>query len=206
MLQASRLECVRGDRKLFSGLSFALKPAEILHLEGANGSGKTSLLRIVLGLAPPESGEVRWRDAPIRSLGEEYRRELAWCGHSIALKDDLSAVENMQAAAAVAGRSMDRGAAFAALRRAGIAAATAELPARSLSQGQQRRVALARLPQSGAKLWALDEPFAALDADGVEWLRGEIEAHAAAGGLAIVTSHQPLPVRAAFSTLKIAAA
>jgi heme exporter protein A len=205
MLQASRLECIRGDRKLFSGISFALKPGEILHLEGANGSGKTSLLRIVLGLAPPEGGEVRWNDAPIRALGEEYRRELAYCGHSTALKDDLSAIENTQAAAALAGRSMDRDAALAALDRAGIATATAELPVRSLSQGQKRRVALARLPQSGAKLWALDEPFAALDAGGVEWLRREIEAHAEAGGLALVTSHQALPVRTGFSTLRIAA-
>lgn len=204
MLQASRLECVRGERKLFSGISFTLTPGAILHLEGANGAGKTSLLRIVLGLAPPESGEVRWNDTPIRALGEEYRRDLAYCGHSIALKDDLSAVENMQAAAALAGPGMDRGAALAALDRAGIAAATAELPVRSLSQGQKRRVALARLPESGAKLWALDEPFAALDAAGVEWLRKLLEAHVAAGGLALVTSHQALPVRAGVSTLRIA--
>ena len=205
MLQASRLECVRGDRRLFSGVSFALKAGELLHIEGANGAGKTSLLRIVLGLASLESGEVRWNDAPIRSLGDEYRRELAYCGHSTALKDDLSAVENTQAAAALAGRSMDRGAALAALDRAGIATATAELPVRNLSQGQKRRVALARLPQGGAKLWALDEPFAALDAVGIEWLRELIEAHVAAGGLALVTSHQPLPVRAGVSTLRIAA-
>lgn len=203
MLQASRLECVRGDRKLFSGISFALKPGGILHLEGANGAGKTSLLRIVLGLAPPESGEVRWKESPIRVLGEEYRRELAYCGHSTALKDDLSAVENTQAAAALTGRNMDRGAALAALDRAGIATATAELPVRSLSQGQKRRVALARLPQSGAKLWALDEPFAALDAGGVDWLRKLLEAHVAAGGLALLTSHQALPVRAGVSTLRI---
>jgi heme exporter protein A len=205
MLQASRLECLRGDRKLFSGISFSLKPGEILHVEGANGSGKTSLLRIVLGLAPLESGEVRWKQRPIRALGDEYRRELVYCGHSVALKDDLSALENTQAAAALAGRSMDRSAALAALDRAGIPATTAELPARSLSQGQKRRVALARLPQSGATLWALDEPFAALDAGGVEWLRGLIEAHAAAGGLALVTSHQPPTARAGVSTLRVGA-
>jgi heme exporter protein A len=205
MLQASRLECIRGDRKLFSGISFTLKPGGILHLEGANGAGKTSLLRIVLGLAPPESGDVRWNDTPIRALGEEYRRELAYCGHSTALKDDLSAIENTLATAALAGRSLDRGAALAALDRAGIAAATAGLPVRSLSQGQKRRVALARLPQSGAKLWALDEPFAALDAGGVDWLRKLLEAHVAAGGLALVTSHQALPVRAGLSTLRIGA-
>jgi heme exporter protein A len=199
MLQASRLECVRGDRRLFSGVSFALKPGELLHLEGANGAGKTSLLRIVLGLAQPESGEVRWNDAPIRSLGEAYRRELAYCGHSTALKDDLSAVENTQAAAALAGRPLDRDAALATLDGAGITAGTAGLPVRSLSQGQKRRVALARLARSGAKLWALDEPFAALDAVGVEWLRRQIEAHTAAGGLALVTSHQALPLRAGVS-------
>jgi heme exporter protein A len=203
MLQASHLECVRGDRRLFSGISFSLGPGELLHVEGANGAGKTSLLRIVLGLAPLESGEVRWKDEPIRSVGEDYRRELAYCGHSIALKDDLSALENTRAAAALAGRSMDRGEALAALDRAGIAAATAGLPARSLSQGQRRRVALARLPQCGAKLWALDEPFAALDASGVEWLRKLIEAHVASGGLALVTSHQALPMRSGFSTLRI---
>src|SRR5688572_30836292 len=156
MLQASRLECLRGDRKLFSGISFSLKPGEILHVEGANGSGKTSLLRIVLGLAPLESGEVRWKDRPVRALGEEYRRELAYCGHSAALKDDLSALENTRAAAALAGRAMERTTALTALGQAGISAGTAELPARNLSQGQKRRVALARLPQSGARLWALD--------------------------------------------------
>lgn len=203
MLQASQLECVRGERRLFSGISFALQPGELLHVEGGNGAGKTSLLRIVLGLAPPENGEVRWNGAPIDSAPEEYRREAAYCGHSTALKEDLSALENTQATAALAGRGMDRGAALAALDRAGIGAATAGLPVRSLSQGQKRRVALARLPQSGAKLWVLDEPFAALDAAGVEWLRQLIEAHVTAGGLALVTSHQALPVRTGFAMLAI---
>jgi heme exporter protein A len=206
MLQASQLECTRGDRRLFRGISFSLKPGEILHLEGANGAGKTSLLRIVLGLAPLESGEVRWKDKPIRELGDEYRREIAYCGHAAALKDDLSAVENTQTAAALAGRSLDRGAALAALARAGVAAATAGLPVRNLSQGQKRRVTLARLAGSGATLWALDEPFAALDVEGVEWLRGEIEAHVAAGGMALVTSHQPLPARSGVATLKVGGA
>ena len=205
MLQASRLQCVRGERRLFSDVSFGLKPGELLHLEGANGAGKTSLLRIVLGLAPPESGEVRWKDTLIRSLGEHYRREVEYCGHSTALKDDLSAIENTRAACALAGRNMGDSEALAALDRAGISAATAELPVRSLSQGQKRRVALARLPQSRATLWALDEPFAALDAAGADWLRQLIERHVAAGGLALVTSHQALPVRSSFSTLRIGA-
>ena len=205
MLQASRLECVRGERRLFGDLSFSLKAGEALHVEGANGAGKTSLLRIVAGLAMPESGEVRWSDAPIRSLGEDYRRELEYCGHSTALKDDLSAVENLRAACALAGRSLDRGETLGALERAGIGAATAGLPVRSLSQGQRRRVALARLAQSEAKLWALDEPFAALDAGGTDWLRGLIEKHVAAGGLVLLTSHQALPLRTGVSTLRLGA-
>jgi heme exporter protein A len=205
MLQASRLECIRGDRRLFSGVSFSLKPGGMLHVEGANGAGKTSLLRIVLGLAPLESGEVRWNGSPIRALGEAYRRELAYCGHTPALKDDLSALENTRVAAELAGRSLERGEALAALERAGIAAATAALPVRSLSQGQKRRVALARLPHCGTKLWALDEPFATLDAAGVEWLGAMIEGHVAGGGMALVTSHQALPTRAGRSTLRIAA-
>jgi heme exporter protein A len=204
MLQASRLECIRGDRRLFSGISFSLRPGEMLHVEGANGAGKTSLLRIVLGLAPLESGEVRWDGSPIRALGEAYRRELAYCGHTPALKDDLSALENTRAAAALAGRGVEHAEALAALEGAGIAPATAALPVRNLSQGQKRRVALARLPQCGAKLWALDEPFAALDAGGVEWLGGMIESHVAAGGMALVTSHQALPLRGGFSALRIA--
>jgi len=203
MLQASQLECVRGERRLFTGLSFSLKPGDLLHVEGANGAGKTSLLRIVLGLSPPESGEVCWKDTPIRALGEDYRRELAYCGHSTALKDDLSAVENTRAAGALAGRRIGRDEALAALDRAGIAAATAELPVRSLSQGQKRRTVLARFPKSGARLWVFDEPFAALDAGGVEWLSGLIEGHISAGGLALVTSHQALPLRAGFATLRI---
>jgi len=205
MLQASALECIRGERRLFAGLSFALKPGELLHVEGANGAGKTSLLRIALGLTPPESGEVRWNGTPIRDLGEAYRRELTYCGHSNALKDDLSAVENVRAAAALSGRRIGHNDALTVLERVGIAAAAAELAVRSLSQGQKRRAALARLPGSDAKLWVLDEPFAALDADGVGWLSGLLEAHVAGGGLALVTSHQPLSLRAGRATLRIGA-
>lgn len=205
MLQASALECVRGDRMLFTALSFTLKPGELLHVQGANGAGKTSLLRIALGLTPPEKGEVRWNNTPIRALGSDFRREVAFCGHSNALKDDLSAVENVRAAAALAGQRVARAQALAALDRVGIAPSAADLPVRSLSQGQKRRTALARLAQPGAKLWVLDEPFAALDAGGVEWLSGMIEAHLAASGLALVTSHQPLPAGARSTTLRIGA-
>jgi len=204
VLAASELECVRGDRTLFSGLSFAVAPGAGLLVQGANGAGKTSLLRIAVGLAPPARGDVTWDGRPIRSLGPTYRREVLYCGHPNALKDDLTAVENVRAAAALAGRSITTAAARGALAQVGVAAVS-DLPVRSLSQGQKRRAALARLALDGARLWVLDEPLAALDVGGVDWLAGMLDAHLAAGGMALVTSHQPLAARARLATLKLGA-
>ena len=204
MLAAMALECIRGDRTLFSGISFALAAGAGLLVQGANGTGKTSLLRILVGLSPPAQGEVAWAGRPIRSLGEAYRREVLWCGHANALKDDLSALENVRAAGALAGRPIAEGEARDALERTGVGA-QADLPVRSLSQGQKRRTALARLLFSRAKLWVLDEPVAALDAGGVEWLAAAIDRHLETGGLAVVTSHQPVATRARFDTLKLGA-
>jgi heme exporter protein A len=204
VLAASELECVRGDRMLFSGLSFAVAAGAGLLVQGANGAGKTSLLRIAVGLSPPARGDVTWHGRPIRSLGAAYRREVLYCGHPNALKDDLTPVENVRAAAALAGRSIGDQAARGALAQVGVDAA-ADLPVRSLSQGQKRRTALARLALDGAKLWVLDEPLAALDAGGAEWLAGRVDAHLAAGGMALVTSHQPLATRAGLATLKLGA-
>jgi heme exporter protein A len=204
VLAASELECVRGDRTLFTGLSFAVAPGVGLLVQGANGVGKTSLLRIAVGLAAPAHGEVTWDGQPIRALGPAYRRELRYCGHPNALKDDLTAVENVRAAAALAGRPITSDAARAALARVGVDEA-ADLPARSLSQGQKRRTALARLALDRARLWVLDEPLAALDAGGAEWLAGMLDVHLAGGGMALVTSHQPLATRTALATLKLGA-
>ena len=204
MLAASALECIRGDRTLFVGVSFALAAGAGLLVQGANGAGKTSLLRILVGLSPPAEGEVAWEGRPIRSLGEAYRREVLWCGHANGLKDDLSALENVRTAAALAGHPIAEDAARDALERAGVGA-QAYLPARSLSQGQKRRTTLARLLFARAKLWVLDEPVAALDAGGVEWLAAALDGHLASGGLAVVTSHQPLGTRSRFATLKLGA-
>src|SRR5262245_44654327 len=204
MLTASALECIRGDRTLFTGVSFALASGAGLLVQGANGAGKTSLLRILVGLSPPVQGEVAWQGRPIRSLGEAYRRELLWCGHANALKDDLSALENVRAAAALSGRPIAEGAARDALAGAGVCAQT-DLPARSLSQGQKRRAALARLLFARAKLWVLDEPVAALDASGVQWLAAALDRHLESGGLAVVTSHQPLATRSRFDALRLGA-
>jgi len=210
MLQAHRLECTRGDRTLFRGLSFSVAPAQLLHLAGANGAGKTSLLRILCGLLSPTHGEVRWGGRPIASTREEYAAQLLYIGHSNALKDELTALENLEIGATLAGRRCTRDAAFDALEELGVGRC-AQLPVRALSQGQRRRVSLARLALggmgamgatgargggggNGAGLWILDEPFAALDTAAVTHLENLIARHVTAGGMVVLTTHQPLAI------------
>ncbi len=195
MLSANDLECVRGTRRLFAGVSFRLHPGECLLVQGPNGSGKTSLLRILCGLARPERGEVRWNDAPIWRIDEEYRAELAYCGHSNALKDDLTPSENLLAAASLCGQPASRGAAADALEAFGVRQLDA-LPVRALSQGQKRRVGLSRLALAARRLWILDEPLASLDARAAQALAGLVDAHLERGGIAVLTSHQPIELRA----------
>jgi heme exporter protein A len=184
------LACVRGERRLFDQLSFEVGGGELFWVSGPNGSGKTSLLRMLCTLLPPESGELRWRGAPVRELGEVYLSELAYLGHAPAVKDDLTAEENLRFALAQQGVRASRAQALAALRAYGLAGSE-ELPARALSQGQRRRVALARLELCGARaLWVLDEPLTALDAQAVTLVRGRIAAHLGRGGVVVLTSHQ----------------
>jgi heme exporter protein A len=191
MLEAAGLECERGTRTLFRGVSLAVTAGELLRVAGANGSGKTSLLRILCGLASPSAGVVRWKGQPIAALKEEYARELVYIGHAPAVKDDLTPHENLAIACRLAGRPAGAEALRAALAQLGVP----ELPVRKLSQGQRRRAALARLWVSAAPLWLLDEPYAALDADGMEALNGRIGSHAAAGGAVIYTTHQEVGIR-----------
>ena len=200
MLEAVDLECRRGGRTLFRGLSFALKRGELLRIAGANGSGKTSLLRLLCGLLTPEAGEVRWKGVPILGLREEYSRELVYLGHAPAVKDDLTAAENLSIAARLSGLSPSADSVEAALELFEVPA----LPVRKLSQGQKRRAALARLPLStAARLWLLDEPFNALDAGGVALLKGLIDRHVGAGGVVAYTTHQD-PGLAAARVLELA--
>lgn len=193
MLSVSNLSCVRADQTLFSGVGFELAPGECLHLEGGNGVGKTSLLRILAGFSPAAQGEVRWQGELLDSSACRLPQDLLYLGHQLALKEELNAVENLQAGAAIAGTSIAREAALAALQRLGLGSRAA-LPVRVLSQGQKRRVALARLVLQTQPLWLLDEPFVALDGPAQSLVAGFMEAHLARGGMVLFTSHQPVDI------------
>lgn len=189
MLRGTGLECTRGGRRLFSSLSFDLAAGALLQVRGANGSGKTSLLRIVCGLLTPDAGEISWDGRGISGLGEEYRARLAYVGHLNAIKDELDPGENLRYSSQIAGVSTTAAELDEALRVFGLD--RARLPCKLLSQGQKRRAALARLKLSHARsLWVLDEPFAALDAEGVAVTRSLIEAQLARGGAVMFTTHQ----------------
>jgi heme exporter protein A len=197
MLQARQIECTRGNRRLFQDLSFRLEAKQALRVRGENGSGKTSLLRMVAGLSPVEAGEILWNEARIAGLGEDYRRDLLFLGHANGLKDDLTAVENLQHALALAGTRAGGAELRAALVDQGLAA-VADLPVKLLSQGQKRRVALVRLGFSADKpLWILDEPFSALDAVSIGRIEKVVVAHLQRGGMALFTTHQEVELAGA---------
>ncbi len=191
MLEISSLSCRRGERCLFSALDFQLKPGQLLHLQGSNGSGKTTLLRALCGLLHPETGQIRWRGEPIERLAEDYYRDLLYLGHLNGIKGDLTGLENLRIASRLAGRGARDLAIGEALARIGLGG-FADLPCRMLSQGQKKRVALARLLLSNSPLWILDEPFSALDVDAVTLLDDLIRAHIEGGGLVVLTTHQAL--------------
>lgn len=193
MLSVSDLSCARGERRLFSGLAFELDAGQWLHVQGENGAGKTTLLRTLVGLSHAESGEIRWRGEPIRTQAEEFRREVLYLGHHNAVKEELTPFENLALAAALDGRTLDEAEALAALHRFGLRGRE-DLTVRFLSAGQKRRVLLARLVTRKAPLWVLDEPFTALDVKAVDMLSGLIGEHIAGGGMAILTSHQAMPI------------
>ena len=200
---------MRGGRSLFSGLSVDVPGGHVLRVTGANGAGKTSLLRMVCGLLRPERGEVLWRGTRIGTLREEFHRQLVYLGHAAALKDELSPIENLLTSTRLGGEEPSVDQAVAALAAAGLGGLDAQehghgnaqghgqghglhAPSRNLSQGQRRRVALARLLlATEAPLWVLDEPFNALDTAAAAWLVQVIATHVRRGGVVLLTSHQP---------------
>ncbi len=193
MLEVADLACLKGDRLLFRELAFRLQAGGLLRVAGPNGVGKTSLLRLVTGLAMPEAGEVCWRGASIRREREAFHGELLYLGHAPALNDLLTPLENLRFACAASGDRAEAQACIDALVRIGLEDQL-DLPARVLSQGQRRRVGLARLFLSARRpLWVLDEPFTALDVHAVADLAATLSDHCTAGGMVMLTTHQDAP-------------
>lgn len=196
-LTCEGLSAARGDRVLFRDIGFTLHGGDALWVRGANGSGKSTLLRLLCGLGLPLEGEVRWCREPIRQVREYFHRHVLYAGHAGGIKDDLLAWENVAMAALLAGQRCTRAQALDALERIGLQA-QAQLPARVLSQGQRRRVALARLyldPLPSVLL--LDEPFSALDQDAVTGLCAQLERHLDSGGTLVYTTHQAVALEPA---------
>ena len=186
-LRVRGLECRRGDRSLFSGLAFAVRSGELVWVRGANGQGKTTLLRTLAGLSAPESGEIAWADTPTL-------RSFLYLAHANALKEDLTVDESLRFLLDLAGEPATGTELDAALGRFGLGSRR-RAPVRTLSQGQRRRVALARLAVPSPPLtWLLDEPFDALDASGIDVLNALLVEHARRGGSVLLTSHVPLAI------------
>ncbi|MDP1999792.1 MAG: cytochrome c biogenesis heme-transporting ATPase CcmA [Rhodoferax sp.] len=188
-LSFHQLGCTRGGRPLFQGINSQLEAGQWLYVVGANGAGKTSLLRMVCGLSPAEDGEIRWNGIPIHDQQDAYHQDLCYLGHLNALQESMTVHENLAFTAALGGHGLPKQAANDVLARFGMPG-RGHLLVRHLSQGQKRRVALSRLALSPARLWVLDEPFVAMDDTGVRMLANLIDDHLAQGGLAVLTSHQ----------------
>jgi heme exporter protein A len=182
----------RGDRHVLQGVSAQIQPQELLHISGPNGTGKTTLLRVVSGLLRPEQGSVTWQGQSITTIRSDYQAALAYASHEPALKGDLTALENLRFAVGLK-RRVTPDELRAALARTGVAGC-ADLPARVLSAGQRRRVAMARVLAMRATVWLLDEPYTNLDAAGTELISELLQTHVAGGGLALVVAHHELKV------------
>ena len=189
MLEAQNLSCTRGDRELFTDLNFKLESGTLLYVEGPNGSGKTTLLRAVCGLFLPTDGDILWQGENTRPLAEDFRKDVIYLGHHNGIKLDLSGLENLHIASVLDGDNVAEEQLWNALEQMGLSGFE-DLPTRSLSQGQKRRVALARLLINSARLWILDEPFTALDVAAVERLQAVIAEHVTNGGIVMLTTHQ----------------
>jgi heme exporter protein A len=198
MLSAHELTLIRGERCLFTDVGFALEPGALLLLEGQNGSGKTSLIRALLGLVEIESGEVRWKGQPVREDRQAYFASLVWMAHRVGFKFDLTLVENLRFEMAMRGTS---NADFSGvIERLGLDRLR-KLPLRALSAGQQRRVALARVLLAEVPLWLMDEPFTNLDREGRQMVSDVVAEHLEMGGLCVMAAHQDVSIDAPTQTL-----
>ncbi len=190
MLQAVSLRCSRGERRLFTDLNVRVQRGSLLAVVGENGSGKTSLLRIFSSLLPPEHGSVLWEGQDIHQLKELYSVQLTYIGHLNGIKDDLTPLENLTSSMSLAGEPCSHAGAKEALEAIGLKRPIHHLPSKVLSQGQKRRVALAKLWLSTRPVWLLDEPFTSLDQAAIGVVTQRLHAHLQRGGLAVVVTHQ----------------
>ncbi len=189
-LSVHDLDCFRDDRQLFTGLNFTLKSGQALFIEGRNGSGKTSLIRILTGLRLPESGEVCWCGENITRLGHEYCRNFVYVGHLNGVKENLTVIENLKM-----GRALGQTASVTSLDDALNQVHLTHFEdsmVHTLSAGQRRRLALARMLVIGSPLWIMDEPFTALDKYGVKLFESLLKDHTDNGGMAVMTSHHDM--------------
>jgi heme exporter protein A len=194
MLELVNLSCRRGERLLFTKLNVVMPPGKVVAVTGNNGSGKTSLLRMLCGLLPAEEGRILWKGQAIAALKERYVSQVLYVGHLNGLNGDLTAAENLRITAQLCGDRMTQGAEHAALRAIGLPDRVHDLPTRILSQGQQRRAALARVWLSARPLWILDEPFASLDEAATRCLTQRMQAHVNGGGTVVMATHEEIAV------------
>jgi heme exporter protein A len=191
MLEVSNLTAIRDERTLFDALSFQVKPGEIVQIEGQNGTGKTTLLRIIAGLGDCESGSVKWRDLTTHNNRDLFHQDLLFLGHQTGVKRELTGFENLSFYQSIHQADLDKQAIWQALAQVGLAGRE-DVPVAQLSAGQQRRVALARLWLSKHPLWILDEPLTAIDKQGVKVLEQLFLDHAQQGGIVLLTTHQDM--------------
>jgi heme exporter protein A len=190
-LEVRNLSCIRGDTLLFDALEFRLNRGQAILIEGANGAGKTSLLRILAGITLPAQGDVFWGERPISEVRTEFNEEMAYLGHQLGFKAELTGLENLIFSLKLRGLELDQGYCQKIIAEVGLQA-QCELPVIALSAGQRQRLALARILLQKAMLWILDEPLTALDTDGVQHVFNAMQMHLEQGGLIVLTSHQPI--------------
>lgn len=192
-LTFTKLGCTKGGRELFKNVDCTVTSGHWLYVTGVNGVGKTSLLRMVCGLSPIGTGDIFWNGVSIHAQADAYHHNLCYLGHLNGLQESMTVEENLVFTTALAGQTIDQSQRQQVLARFGLRGRSQQL-VRHLSQGQKRRVALSRLALSPARLWVLDEPYVAMDEGGVKMLANLIAEHLQHGGLAVVTSHQCVPI------------